>query len=1024
MKCPKCHTENTDTSRFCSNCATRLTRDAELPDSLTRTLETPSQALAQDSLVAGKYRIVEEIGRGGMGVVYRAHDDSLARDVAIKVLPAEFASDSGRLRRFEQEAKAAGQLNHPNILVVYDVGSQGGAPYLVTELLEGESLRQTLSGGALPMRAAIDYGAQIARGLAMAHEKGIVHRDLKPENLFITRRGLVKILDFGLAKLRSDKPHPEETLQASTGMMVTEAGAIIGTVPYMSPEQAQGAPVDARTDVFSFGAVLYEMVTGRRAFDGETQVSILSAVLTKTPPAASTLLKDVPPELDRILKRCLEKEPTRRYPSADELCKDLTACLDTLVHHRISLRALLRNPRFAVPAILLLVAAVAGAIWLGIRGARVRTARNKWVPELVRLADARDYWPAFLLAQKIEKVIHGDPIVEKLRPRFTGRLEREFRPAGAKVLARPRIGGEADWVELGEAEGKPIPSPLGYSGFRLQAPGFELREFAMSVSEWGWDNDNIGGVTALERLGAAPEGMVRIETPANGANFNMESIEFLDLASKGRIGTFFVDMHEVTNREYKRFVDAGGYQRQEYWTEPFERDGKILGWEEAMASFRDATGRPGPAGWQVGAYEPGTDEFPVTGVSWYEAAAYATFAGKRLPSVYHFALASARVVGGDFLPGSNFSGKLAPVGSYRGSLNYWGLYDVAGNAREWCWNAVGRERFALGGAADGPAYMFWELAVNLRSPFDRNAMTGFRCIKPVGPDQQDAQLDRPVERKPVTDWAKVEGFSEDAWKTWQGLFSYVKGPLDEKTEWTDDTLPSWRMEKLTFNAAYPDERVIAYLFLPKNVPPPWQPVIYSPAPIGYSVSSSEDGRNTQDSSYWDYLILDGRAVVFPIFKGTFERGGGPNPIHEPGMAGAISPAKDIFRIIDYLETRKDIRADRVGLLAVSGGVDRGIAVCAVEQRIKTAVLLGGGLWGVPSLDRDIMGFSQHVSIPVQMVNGRSDNYGQEFILSHFTTPPDRKRYISFDGDHTLAGFEKDVIKVNLEWFDRYLGPVR
>ena len=443
-----------------------------------------------------------------------------------------------------------------------------------------------------------------------------------------------------------------------------------------------------------------------------------------------------------------------------------------------------------------------------------------------------------------------------------------------------------------------------------------------------------------------------------------------------------------------------------------------------MASFRDATGRQGPAGWQVGTYEPGTEEFPVTGVSWYEAGAYAKFAGKRLPSIYHFAVASARAVGGDFLPGSNFSGKLAPVGSFRGSLNYWGLYDVAGNAREWCWNAVGRERFALGGAADGPAYMFWELEVNLRSPFDRNVMTGFRCIKPTGPDEQDVRLDRPVERKPVTDWAKVEGFSEDVWKTWQGLLSYPKGALDEKTEWTDDALPSWRIEKVTFNAGYPNERVIAYLFLPKNVPPPWQAVVYVHPGFGYSVSSSQDGRNTMDLSYWDYLVKDGRAVVYPIFKGVFERGGGPNNVVEPGMAGAISPAKDIFRTIDYLEIRKDIRADRIGLLALSGGGDRGILVCSVELRIKAAVLQGGGLYGDPSLDRDLVGLSHHISVPVQMVNGRSDNWGQEIMLGYFTTPPDRKRFMQFDGDHTLAGFENDVMKVNLEWFDRFLGPVR
>jgi serine/threonine protein kinase/dienelactone hydrolase len=1019
MKCPKCHSENTDTSRFCSNCATRLTGDGELPDSLTKTLKTPVHALSKGALVAGKYRIVEEIGRGGMGVVYCAHDDSLARDVAIKVLPAEFASDAGRLRRFEQEAKAAGQLNHPNILVVYDVGSQSGSPYLVTELLEGKSLRQTLSGGSLPMRTAIDYGTQIARGLAMAHERGIVHRDLKPENLFITRRGLVKILDFGLAKLRSDKPHPEETLQASTGMMVTEAGAIIGTVPYMSPEQAQGEPVDARTDIFSFGAVLYEMVTGRRAFDGETQVSILSAVLTKTPPAAGTLLDGVPPELDRILKRCLEKDPERRYPSADELSKNLAACLDTLVHHRISLRTLIRNPRFVVPVALLAVAAIAGATWFGIRGARVRTARNQWVPELVRLADAGNYWPAFLLARKIEAVVPGDPIVEKLRPRFAGHLAREIRPAGAEVLAGPSTGGDADWVGLGEA-GKPIPTPFGYSVFKVQAPGYETREFGQSISAFDRDLFTMGGVMVLERQGEAPEGMARIENPSNNPLFLLKW--------PGKIGSFYADEFEVTNREYKRFVDAGGYQKREYWTEPFERDGKDLTWDEAMPSFVDTTGRPGPAGWQVGTFESGMEEFPVTGVSWYEAAAYARFVGKRLPSIYHFAIASATAVGGDFLPSSNFSGKLAPVGSYRGSLNYWGLYDTAGNAREWCWNAVGGKRYALGGAADGPGYMYWNVDQNARSPFGRNATTGFRCIKPTGPDPVDARLDLPVAPNPPVDWSKVEGFSEDAWKTWQNQLSYAKGRLDEKTEWTDDTLPSWRIEKVTFTAAYPDERVIAYLYIPKNVPPPWQAVIYVHPGFGLMVSSSQDGHNTMDLNYWDYLVKDGRVVVYPIFKGIFERGGGPDNEGNWSWSSWGLVAKDIFRTIDYLETRKDIRADRLGLLAFSGGADGGIMASAVEQRLKAVVLQGGGLFGSldgdSSTDRERLGLARHISVPVQLVNGISDNWGQDVLLGSMATPPDRKRRIQFDGDHTLAGFEKDFMKVNLEWFDRYLGPVR
>src|SRR5512135_736769 len=304
MKCPKCSVENSDTSRFCGNCATRLVRDGPDPDSLTKTLDTPGRALTKDGLVAERYRIVEEIGRGGMGVVYRAHDNSLARDVAIKVLPSAYASDPERLKRFEQEAQAAGRLNHPNILVVHDVGSRDGAPYIVTELLEGASLRQNLAGGGLPLRKAVDYAIQVARGLAVAHEKGIIHRDLKPENLFVTKSGLVKILDFGLAKLRPVERRPEEFGPTLTHPLITEAGTVTGTAPYMSPEQVRGQTVDQRTDIFSFGAVLYEMLSGHRAFKGTTSADTLSAILKEDPPPLGDLRRAIPPGLQQIVDRC------------------------------------------------------------------------------------------------------------------------------------------------------------------------------------------------------------------------------------------------------------------------------------------------------------------------------------------------------------------------------------------------------------------------------------------------------------------------------------------------------------------------------------------------------------------------------------------------------------------------------------------------------------------------------------------------------------------------------------------------
>lgn len=268
------------------------------------------------------FEVLGLIGTGGMGEVYRARDTRLGRDVAVKVLPAEFVVDPERLRRFEVEARAVAALSHPNVLAVYDVGTHEGSPYLVTELLEGESLQDRLRPGALPVRKAVETAVQIAQGLAAAHEKGIVHRDLKPGNVFITRGGHVKILDFGLAKLAPLRTK-EEQATATTVTEATDAGTVLGTAAYMSPEQVRGKTVDQRSDIFAFGCVLYEMLSGRRAFAGATRADTLSAILREGPPPLTTVAGEVSRELDVIVVRCLEKRPEDRYQSTRDLAHDL-----------------------------------------------------------------------------------------------------------------------------------------------------------------------------------------------------------------------------------------------------------------------------------------------------------------------------------------------------------------------------------------------------------------------------------------------------------------------------------------------------------------------------------------------------------------------------------------------------------------------------------------------------------------------------------------------------------------------------
>jgi len=272
----------------------------------------------------GPYEIVSLVGAGGMGEVYRARDSRLKREVAIKVLPQALSLDADRLRRFEQEALATAALNHPNILAVFDIGTNEGSPYVVSELLEGETLRDRLRSGPVVVRKALDYALQIAHGLAAAHEKGIIHRDLKPENLFLTKDGRVKILDFGLAKLTQPDPSKAGAhTSLPTMTQATEAGVVMGTAGYMSPEQVRGAAVDPRSDIFSFGAILYEMISGKRAFHRETAADTMSAILKEDPADLSATNRNVSPALERIVQHCLEKNPEQRFHSASDIAFDL-----------------------------------------------------------------------------------------------------------------------------------------------------------------------------------------------------------------------------------------------------------------------------------------------------------------------------------------------------------------------------------------------------------------------------------------------------------------------------------------------------------------------------------------------------------------------------------------------------------------------------------------------------------------------------------------------------------------------------
>jgi len=409
----------------------------------------------------GPYEVLSPLGAGGMGEVYRARDERLGRDVAIKVLPAELAADPELLRRFEREAKATAALSHPNILEIHDVGTHEGVPYLVEELLEGDSLRERISRGIVPAREAVAIAIQIARGLAVAHEKRIVHRDLKPENVFITKEGTVKILDFGLAKLVEAVPLGEaETLtRAPTG--VTEAGRVMGTVAYMAPEQARGLPIDHRADIFAFGVVLHELLSGERPFRGETATDTIAAILKDDPPP---LPASVSAGLARVVRRCLEKEPARRSQSARDLVFDLDELTEagaTAPTDRLPVRP---RPRIRV-RIVLALAAGAAALFAGYHLLRGRADRPLQATQFRLLSDfpgshrAPSFSPdgrmfAFLNVEEappqvwVKPVEGGEPVRittgdrSAARPRWSPKGDQiVFERRGQGIWSVPTLGG-------------------------------------------------------------------------------------------------------------------------------------------------------------------------------------------------------------------------------------------------------------------------------------------------------------------------------------------------------------------------------------------------------------------------------------------------------------------------------------------------------------------------------------------------------------------------------------------------------
>ena len=977
-----------------------------------------------------RYEVVAPLGAGGMGEVYLARDTELDRSVALKILPhGGHAGEAERIRRFFLEARAAIALSHPNVAHVYDVGDADGVRFIAMEYVEGETLRALMLRTRPTFDEVLDIATQVASALAGAHAAGIIHRDVKPENVMLRPDGYVKVLDFGLAKLTL-RDRPAE----ATAVMQTAPGMVMGTMYYMSPEQLRGGDVDARSDIFSLGVVLYELASGHRPFEASSPSGVIAAILTENPPP----LEGVPPELSAVITKALAKNPDERFASARELSETLkkTRSTDRIRSGDVPTQVLssVTAPRrgrrvFVVLAVMLVAAAAIRGL---VHMRNVRDARAA-LPKIEQLADQNRYFEAWDLAASVRPLIGADERLVSATQKISAPVTISSEPPGAAVFIervtgdgetapRVRLGStplrnqplaKGDYVLTVEKDGFAPMSrsitllPIRFSGLVVEVP---LPPLALKLQPRR---------EVPERMSAVPGGRYRL------TSWSRPTSQPVVLAP------FFIDQYEVTNREFAQFVDAGGYQRPDFWKVPFIKNGRVLTFAEAMRELKDTTALSGPRGWAAQKFPAGRDEYPVTGVTWYEAAAYAEFRGKSLPTVYQWDKVArdgqARTAGlimpwGIATEGTDVSRRAnfrdhgpMPVTSLRGGMSAYGAYQMAGNVTEWCRNELDAGFAATGGAYDEAIYQFGQFMT--LPGFYSSENVGFRCARVIGRgDEGASRLSRQLAKPKLTpvgddEFAKIVAF-----------YDYAHPPLNARVVKRTDA-EAWTLEQVAFDGA-DGQPVTGYLFLPKNRRPPYQVIHFVPA------GDVEGGLRTLTASMerMGPFVRSGRAVFSVLLSGYIGR---ETPMGRARMtrdenadwvAGRIS---DLRRGVDYLAARPDIDRERIAFYGPSAGGALGLLAGALETRYRSVALNAVGYQGEePDPRTNPTNFAPHIRMPKLMYNGRWDETVplDTNAMPLFDLFPEPKRLVIYDGGHVPR--PELLIPALNGWFDETVGPVR
>lgn len=998
------------------------------------------------------YNIISKIGEGGMGIVYKAEDTRLKREVAIKFLPHSFNVSSKDKEKLKTEAQIAAGLNHPNIATVYAIEEFGDDTFIVMEYVKGNELKDVITNNSekkLNFNDFLNYAIQITEGINAAHRKGIIHRDIKSSNIMLSDDGRIRVMDFGLAHIHGD-PN------------ITKKGSTPGTTAYMSPEQLRGEEVDFRADIWSLGIVLFEMLTGQPPFQGNFDQAIIYSILHEKPKSIKKLNPDVPDDLEQVVLECLEKDPKKRTQSAEELLTSLRQInrLNTL---SASKKITAQRLRFINPALIVSMVIIATIILAAIFFPIKKIFDSENLPELRAqlqdLVDKENYYEAHLFAEENKNLLEQDSLFKHLSLIIYDTLSIKSDPEGAKVYLLRYSQDTRDTDIKGELIGEtPIKNFQIIRGDYLITVEKSKEPVKMSKNEYQAPFKGLEYIP-LQRVASSYPIMKEFPVPVRGLNLEMNFIDTdilpkdmvfvprgmhklvsrsIPLAKPLSLDDFFIDKYEVSNSDYKKFISAGGYKRKEYWKHKFKKDGKEISWQEAMRFFVDRSNLPGPRSWINQSYPEAKGNHPVTDITWYEAAAFAEFLGKSLPTVYQWEKAARNGVPNfhmismpwgiiypltDISSRTNFNGNgTEPVNKYQFGISYYGGYNFAGNVEEWCLNKSLDGFIYADGSYEDSNFVFG--AFNSFDGFYSSPDLGFRCVKNIR-DSNSEQHKMVVDLKiPVPIYRPVTDLIFDSILK---LYNYEKVQLNSEIISTEQN-ENWTKEKISFDSPFGD-RILGYLFLPKNAEKPYQCILWNPHSGVYELGASAD---------WAAEILFaenikyGRALFVLVPKGSTERKWEYGEDY-PDVSSILFRDRVIRWVtenrigIDYLLSRSDIDKDKIAYHTTANNFE-GLIVPGVDNRFNCVILTANCIFGddqeklAPEINP--VNFLPRYKTPTFMINGKyadSDNFYLT-ILPTFNLLPEPKRINAVNSAHVPPLAFR--VPLTNKWLDESLGPVK